>query len=395
MSKSTTRRPQKPYPSFPLTIHPSGRYCKKIAGKTHYFGSWADGPEAALERYRKEKDDLASGIDPRAPKPQYYTLQALANDFLNMKRNKVDDGELSLRHFGDLIRVCKRLVGYFGKTKAVESFGPDQFEQYRFSFPKTWGVHKRKKEIACVRALFNYADAKDKITKLKFGPGFDPPDKKAMNLEKQNKERVHGGRLFKRDELHQVLDNADPLMRALVLVAINAGFGNTDLATITLQYIDLDNGWHHYPRPKTTCARRARLWPETIQAIREWLKVRPRPARPEYANLLFLSRRGQELVSTKMVNDQVVTDDRISKRFKRLLRLLGIYRPGLSFYSLRHHTETEGGVDQVAINMVMGHVDSTMAGNYRHKVEDSRLQSVADSIHAWLFPAPALRVVTA
>lgn len=29
-------KPRKPYPEFPLTPHPSGRWCK------NYFGPWAD-----------------------------------------------------------------------------------------------------------------------------------------------------------------------------------------------------------------------------------------------------------------------------------------------------------------------------------------------------------------
>jgi hypothetical protein len=33
----------------------------------------------------------------------------------------------------------------------------------------------------------------------------------------------------------------------------------------------------------------------------------------------------------------------------------------------------------------MGHVDQTMAGNYRQSIADDRLRAVSASIHAWLF----------
>jgi hypothetical protein len=51
MAESTSARPQKkspkPYEGFPLTQHPSGRWCKKIRGKLHYFGK-LDSSDAAL-----------------------------------------------------------------------------------------------------------------------------------------------------------------------------------------------------------------------------------------------------------------------------------------------------------------------------------------------------------
>jgi hypothetical protein len=37
----------------------------------------------------------------------------------------------------------------------------------------------------------------------------------------------------------------------------------------------------------------------------------------------------------------------------------------------------------------MGHADSTIDGVYRERIEDERLQAVADHVHGWLFPKPA------
>jgi hypothetical protein len=43
---------------FPLTLHSTGQYCKKIRGKLYYFGT---DKRKALERYLKEATDLHSG----------------------------------------------------------------------------------------------------------------------------------------------------------------------------------------------------------------------------------------------------------------------------------------------------------------------------------------------
>ena len=39
----------------------------------------------------------------------------------------------------------------------------------------------------------------------------------------------------------------------------------------------------------------------------------------------------------------------------------------------------------MAIDLIMGHSDPSMGGHYRERVEDSRLQAVAEHVRAWLF----------
>jgi integrase len=80
--------------------------------------------------------------------------------------------------------------------------------------------------------------------------------------------------------------------------------------------------------------------------------------------------------------------DPLSQRFRKLLKMLGINgRRGLGFYTLRHVFETIGGEsrDQVAVNAIMGHVDSSMAGVYRERISDERLRAVTDTVREWLF----------
>jgi hypothetical protein len=56
-------KPVKPYPEFPLSLHPAGCWCKKIRGKVHYFGPrWRDAAvavtDAALTDNLQQKDAL-------------------------------------------------------------------------------------------------------------------------------------------------------------------------------------------------------------------------------------------------------------------------------------------------------------------------------------------------
>jgi hypothetical protein len=44
-----------------------------------------------------------------------------------------------------------------------------------------------------------------------------------------------------------------------------------------LSALNLDGGWINFPRPKTGVARRAKLWPETVEALKAAIAVRPAP----------------------------------------------------------------------------------------------------------------------
>ena len=95
ISKKVARdKPRKPHPDFPLFAHASGQWGKKINQKIHYFGVWAN-PQAALERYLDQKDDLLAGRVPTSG--HCLTIRELANHFLASKRRLVDSGELEER----------------------------------------------------------------------------------------------------------------------------------------------------------------------------------------------------------------------------------------------------------------------------------------------------------
>jgi len=91
--KKTTDKPRKPYPDYPLFPHATKRWAKKIRGKLHYFGPWAD-PDAAIAKYQREREDLYAGRTPRQP-AEGLTVRELVNLFLTAKRHLLDAGELT------------------------------------------------------------------------------------------------------------------------------------------------------------------------------------------------------------------------------------------------------------------------------------------------------------
>src|SRR5260370_9733521 len=94
-----TTKPSKPNAEFPLFPHATGRWAKKIRGKLHYFGPWAD-PDGALKKYLEQKDGLHAGGKPREA-AEGLTVKELGNRFLNAKAAARDAGELTPRSWQD------------------------------------------------------------------------------------------------------------------------------------------------------------------------------------------------------------------------------------------------------------------------------------------------------
>src|SRR6266536_2668477 len=126
-------------------------------------------------------------------------------------------------------------------------------------------------------------------------------------------------------------------MKAILLLGINCGYGNNDVAGLPLSALDLDAGWVDFPRPKTGIPRRCPLWPETVAALREALAKRPAPKSPEHAGLVFICRRGTPWCSVREAD----RTDGVAVQAAKLLKELGINgRKGLGYYTLRHTHRT-------------------------------------------------------
>jgi integrase len=390
-SRKATGRPKKPYPDFPLTPHASGAWQKKIRGKIHYFGRWAkreggklvrvegDGWKEALDEYKAVADDLHAGRTPRV-QGDALTVADLCNRFLTAKLRQREAGEIGVRMFGDYKAATDRLVAAFGKTRLVDDLAADDFEALRDDLAKQYGPARLCCEIQRVRTLFRYAYESGLIDRpVRFGPQFKEPAASVLRRHRA----ANGEKMFEAAQLRTLLQAAPVTLKAMLLLAVNAGFGNHDCATLPRSALDLDAGWVNFPRPKTGIPRRCPLWPETMAALSEAIAARPEPTDPADAGLVFLTPRGVRW----SVPTETTHSDNVGQHFLRLTKKTGIHQGGVGFYALRHtfRTIADGSRDQVAVDLMMGHTDPTMGARYRERVEDERLQAVAARVRAWLF----------
>jgi len=363
---ATMEKPQKPYPEFPLFAHASGKWAKKIKGKIHYFGKW-DNPIGALEEY----NNLVAGGQqrPATASRAILDLRDGLSVFLTSKRVERDAGALSHRTFNDYKRTGKKLIDFFGKHRPIESLTPSDFTRYRNHRLETINILSMGNECTRIKTILKWLAASKHTRKIDTGPDFRKASSKALRAHK----RKAGLKLFTADEIHKLLDESGIHMRAMILLGINCGFGNGDCNEIPLSILStmVDTGWLEYPRPKTEVDRRCPVWPETREAVKLSISRRPASNLPNG----FLQANG---VPYSDGNAD------ISKRFRAIRDAAKIKVGG--FYWLRHTFQTQGEMsrDHVAVSAIMGHVDDSMAGNYRELVQDERLLHVTETIRTWL-----------
>jgi integrase len=364
-----------------------GQWAKKIKGRMVYFGPWSD-PDKALENFLNWKDDLYAGRTLRAGRKE-MTVRDLVNRFLTAKQALVDSGEILRTSFVEYHQICGRITATFGLWRAVDDLTAEDFERLRASMAEQWGPVRLANAIQRVRSVFKYGYEAGVLDKpVRFGPAFKKPSAKVLRKERA----ARGLRMFEADELQAVLKAASPMVKPMILLGVNCGFGNTDIATLPIATLDLQAGWVDFPRPKTGIPRRCPLWAETVKALKEWLAVRPKPKDEAHNGLVFVGARGHSMGQAKQSHWRVATEmANVLKAatVKRGRKKVPVNREGLSFYALRHTflTVADGARDPAAVMAIMGHAPHVrdMAAVCREQIDDDRLRVVAEHVRKWLF----------
>ncbi|TWT91659.1 tyrosine-type recombinase/integrase [Neorhodopirellula pilleata] len=395
--KTKPAKPDKPYPEYPLTPHASGKWCKKVRGKLHYFGSWDD-PDGALNEWLAKQDTIRAGGDPNFGQGD-HDIDWLVNEFLESKNQQKEQGDLSQRAFNDYFAACQRITEFFGKQRLLATIDAPDFGRFRASFPSTWGPSSINNAIARSSAVFNFAYNVGGVDRpIRFGPNFKRVSKKRQRLHRATKPQ----KLFTAAEVHKLVDEAPFQVRAMILLGLNAGYGNADCGRLLIPMIDFKRNWLEDLRTKTGIERAAWLWPETVDAIQYAIANRYPTAPSSLEDHVFITKRRQAWFhddgsadplsqAFARLRDKVLVEPVVKKLVesgadakKARKEQLARYN-GVGFYALRHTFETIAGnsKDQVAVNHVMGHCDDSMAAVYREGIDQKRIKEVCQFVRKW------------
>jgi integrase len=283
-------------------------------------------------------------------------------------------------------------VGVLGKDRPAETLRPADFMRVLARLKADYGASTRAAYVTATRTVFTWASSVELIRHpLNFGGDFHGTTGKKI----VRRQRREGRKKFiEADVVRALIAAANPQVRAMIRLGLNAGFYAIDCSDLRTSDVDLDNGILRMERHKTEIDRLAVLWPETIADLRQAIATRPEPADPSHADRLFITKRGQLWVKTQNANydeqgriKSVTHNDYIGQEFVRLFEKAGVDRPeGCTFAWLRHTFYTvarrTGMAD--AVNAVMGHAGGGMVEHYLEEVDHAGVETVCAFVRGWL-----------
>ena len=207
-------------------------------GKTHYFGSWRNDPkgERAIQLWLDQKDALLAGRKPRK-NGDCVSIRFVCNDFLTKKEVQRDAGRITHRTLLDYIGAAKLLVEAFDGERPIDDLAADDFDGLYAQFvARKYGPNTITNLVRRVRSICKYAADQGLIDRpLRFGSSFTPAPQWQLDKLRDDNALQHGERAFQANELLAAIDAADYPLKAMILMGVNAGFGNNDCGRLPMR----------------------------------------------------------------------------------------------------------------------------------------------------------------
>lgn len=406
--KSDSSAPKWPHGDVvKMTAHRNGQWCKKIRGRLHYFGPISD-PDGAKERYLEVARELHAGLPVSTSPEATTTIADCFNEYLAHRRDDVtesrdrtdNDDALGPAMFRRYVRAGEITAEVLGRDRRPEALKPRDFAELKRTLKERYSVGTMSAYINAIRTVFHWAYNTELIdTPVRFGDEFYV---KGLKKATRKARRERGKKWLDPETINALLPHASKQIRAMMLLGLNGGFYAIDCSDLRKEAIDFEHSAIRMARHKTEVDRAVPLWPETAEALKEAIEVRPTPKDEAHEDRVFITRRGQLWVKAEAGNytadgklRSVSHNDYVSQEFRKLFDDAGMERPkGCGFGWLRHifYTVARRTGDYDAVNAIMGHAGEGMVEHYLEDVDLSELRRVTDYVRRWLYE-PAEKAV--
>jgi integrase len=255
-----------------------------------------------------------------------------------------------LRHFRDapLDKVTPEDVERFKTARSAECKTVRARDGKRRSISKRLRPATVNRELACLKALFNFAIKSDVILKN--------PVSRVKFLAENNQQT----RVLSYTEQQSYLNSASPLLRDVATLILETGMRPEEVYTIRPENVDLVRGWLQIPHGKTAAARR-RI--NLTASAKDVLRRRTNGLMTPY---LFACE-----------SDTARPVPKVNSAHDRAVKASGI--PPTRLYDLRHTWATRAamsGIDLVTLAAMLGHSRIQMVLRYAHPTQEHQTKAM-------------------
>ena len=305
--------------SNPISYHKwTKQFYVTRSGRRIYLGP---DKEEALKRYYRLGLGVAL-IQQEPASPVEITIKELANRFITAQ-------QANWRNPKDTLKCYKGWLGRFIEDHSrlrVADFTVEQFANWKISLKKRgYSAESINHYLSAVRAMFSFAEETELIEKA--------PKLTRIKNEARPRPGSKATPLYTSDNLRLLLGQADIQMKAMIMLALNCGFGPKDIQDLTWDHIDGERVT--LPRSKTGVCQTYLLWPETLQLLNR-IRQQKSCQISEIADLTLANDINGYVFLTRFKNPW--NKDSIAEQFSKLCKKADV--PCYGFYRLRHCAST-------------------------------------------------------
>ena len=276
----------------------------------HQYPAWSAPPfkSARMELCQLAKWNERLRVSSR---PTRRKLTDYVTLFLESKLAQVKGGVRKPKTYGDLLDRFKTFQQFVG-TSTLDVLDEKLVRQYYnhvIGLDNRSGIRKRNL-FNTFRALVRWLHSEGYLDKM---PRNLNTHWEFVEHLKDGHRQVLANKLYTKDDVKTALANLGPRGRACVLLALNCGFTEVDIAALRKVEVDLAEGRLVYSRTKTMRVKNApvvnyKLWKGTIEALRA--------VESQSEDLWFTTSEGRPLKTSKVVEGRYVEWSLIAQRWK-------------------------------------------------------------------------------
>ena len=233
--------------------------------------------------------------------------------FLESKLAQVNGQVRKPKTYGDLVDRFKPLKAFVGSS-TLDSLNENLLRRYyNHVLSLNLSGYRQKNLFKAFLSLTRWLSSEGYLDKMPCNLG--GPWEFVEHLkdgQRQTPEKL-ASFLFTKDDVARCLTKLGPTGRACVLLGLNCGFTEADIAVLRKSQVNLTEGRLIYSRTKTVRVKNApminyRLWNVTIEALRA--------VESQSEDLWFLTSEGQPLKTSKIVEGRHVEWSVIAKSWQ-------------------------------------------------------------------------------